>query len=221
MSHRYPTERLLALARELFHEHGSDLTLRQFAKAAGVSMCTVVNHVGNWLDFKQSFGLDPVTAPKARIKPRNTPTALIERLQQVAAKHGQNFTLNFFQRKTGINASTIYNRFGSWTEFRARAGLIPETRMSKRIPTDALLADLVRLCLETRTLVTRRRYRLEGRASLDTLLLRYGTWHAVEAAWLAYMGQLIERFPDRDKRLAYVNRLSETLQRPTNFQEDP
>jgi AcrR family transcriptional regulator len=212
--------RLLALARELFHEHGPNLTLRQFAKACGVSISTVLNHVGSWLEFKKRFGCPPIVAPRGRPMPDYTPAKLIRKLQDLARTHGPGITLAEFQKRTRISTNVVYSRFDSWPDFRTRAGLLPHNRAGVRIKNEALLADLVRIVLDTKKTVTRRRYRLLGRASLRTLLERFDTWHAVEEAWIAYMERLIKQMPDRQQRLAYVTRLSETLRRPTNFQED-
>jgi len=214
MSRPFSHERMLELARELFREHGSNLSLRQFARACRVSQTTILNHVGTWLEFKKHCGYPPVAAPRGRFAPDCTPEVLIRRLKELAAKYGDRITIATFHRHTGISTNVIYSRFPSWTEFRARAGLTPHNRSSKRLSTQALLADMCRVYITTRETMTRRRYQRHGYVSIRTLRERFGSWRKAVDAYLDYIDKLVRLYPNPDDRLAHATTLAQTLRRP-------
>lgn len=185
---RISDERILAAGRELFRERCGDLTFHEFCRLSGISQSTVVARFGRWLLFKKRLGYGE-NRPKVLSGP--TREELIQRLKNVAKQVGERVTLSEFQRQTGISATVVYSRFRSWTELREQAGLTPRMRTQKWFSKQALLADMCRLYLETRGLVTRRKYEWRGGVSLETVRRYFGSWDAAEEELVEFATEFV------------------------------
>lgn len=208
MSHRIPDRHIIALARDLFREHGPDLTCRRFCQLTGISQTSIASHFGGWLPFKKRLGFKPVAAPRARVAPEHTAQALLSRFKELARQHGPDIRLHRFAILAGVSPSLIYCRFGSWTELRRQAGITEINRPDVRITNESLLADMIRITTDAARPVTKALYRRHGWASYPTIIKRFTDWRVAFALHARFAGKLCDDFKDP---LALRKRIEELI----------
>ena len=108
--------------------------------------------------------------------------ALLADLRLVAGQAGPGgMTKEMYGRQGCVNPSTIDNRFGSWREALARAGLTPVHQMG--VTRQEYLDDLRRVARQLhQRWLTKGLYNLHGRYNVTCLVSRWGSWSATLAA---------------------------------------
>lgn len=116
------------------------------------------------------------------LKPHNRNVAdddLIADLKRVAQDlRKSSVTVDEYNERGRFRNTTLFRRFGSWSNALERAGLNKARNLHpKRASDDALLADLKRIAAELHKLnVSRAEYNARGDFDSATLMRRFGSW---------------------------------------------
>jgi hypothetical protein len=194
---RFTTEYISNLAKAAFHEHGHNLSLHQFSQLSGLSIGIIQLRLGSWLQFKRSLGLDP--QPASPTRPTHRRDNILNQLWKLAGTES-GITLARFSNRTGISEKTIARHFGSWSKLKREAGLDLNDPTSRCSPDLALLADLHRIGLDLGRFPTPEEYHQLGRASVEKLIQRFGSWEKAEELHNQIMVTTMQRTENSEHR---------------------
>ncbi|MFQ3293030.1 MAG: hypothetical protein ACI8VE_000084 [Natrialbaceae archaeon] len=141
---------------------------------------------------------------------------LLATLDALAAELGRAPTPAEIDANDDHSMAAYREAFGSWGEALAVAGLEPAA--GRRIPDEALLAELRRLARELEKTPSEEDMRHHGNHSINTYKHRFGSWNeAIAAADLAPNPDRTER--SREALLGDIKRAADDLGRPPTRRE--
>lgn len=212
---RIPDEDLLAALRELADRLDRTPTTRDMRDRGPYSPSTYQSRFGSWTAARERAGVssdaDGVTY---------TDDELLDALTSFAADLGETPTRAEMREDGPHSPSTYADRFGSWTDALAEAGLdAPENATG--IPEADLLADLRRVADELDRRPTSEEVDDHGRYSGVTYYRRFDSWaDALDAAGVT------DEYPPRSHHhasdgelVAELRRLADVLGRPPTASE--
>jgi hypothetical protein len=209
---KYTDEGILAVCEKVLAEHG-DVTLHEFWNITGICPAHLQRRFGGWLAVKRRLGW---TARRkrptgGRVHSRES---IVAALKEAAAELGDDLTLAEFTRRTGITEKPIAAYCGNWGRLRVLAGLVANNRGRKRIPDEALFADLWRLRQQFNRYPMYGEYERYGLAHVSTVVRRFGGMAGAMDACDAFYRKLVRDFPvDADRNREFI-RLGQLILRP-------
>lgn len=115
------------------------------------------------------------------VQGRPTPADLIQDLQRVSDDLGHSPTMREYEERGEYQYNHFYETFGSWNDAKTEAGMEKCDNSGKKIPDDAILADVRRVADELGEPPTMSEY---GRAddrpvTMTTIYDRWDSWDDV------------------------------------------
>ncbi|WP_115863010.1 homing endonuclease associated repeat-containing protein [Halorussus litoreus] len=207
---RIPDEALLADLRRVAEEVDGSPSMADADERGAFSPSTYQSRFGSWTDAKEAAGV-PVDAGGVTY----TDDELLEDLLAFADELGETPTRAQMRTDGPRAPSTYADRFGSWTDALAEAGL--DTREhATGIPEAELLSELRRVTEEVGRCPTSEEFDERGRYSAATYFRRYDSWAAaLDRAGVSESYPLPSRRQVSDNDLvAELDRLASALGRP-------
>ncbi|WP_133305178.1 homing endonuclease associated repeat-containing protein [Halonotius pteroides] len=161
-----PTADLIADLQQTAAEHGEPLSKATYTEFGSHSYQVVVTRFDSWNEGLIEAGIETHQGPVST-------DDLLADLRQVAAEHGEPLSVATYTEFGSHSSTTIENRFGSWNEGLAEAGIEanPES-----VSTDELLADLQRVAGEHGEPLSSNTYDEFGSHGANTVRRRFGSW---------------------------------------------
>ena len=167
---KIPEEKLLEELDRLADALGTTPTATEMNDEGEYRAATYQERFGSWNEGVQAAGLDP--NPKSPWIPEEK---LLSELQRLADDIGQTPSYDDMKEHGRYTAETYKNRFGSWSEAVAAAGLEPNRRYEK-VPDAELLQEIKRIAKEKAGRPTTTDMNKEGKYSAGTFINRFGSW---------------------------------------------
>lgn len=146
-------------------------------------------------------------------------TALITDLQNLADELGHPPSIQEYRERGSHSATTYYNRFGSWQEALAAAGLSAQERNSE-IADTALLNELHRLAGEFDQRPTATLMNEHGNYWASTYRDHFDSWNtALETAGFDVTQEYTDRPIDMEQLRGAIAELAETIGHPPTTTE--
>jgi len=207
---RIPDEALLADLRRVADEVDGSPSMADADERGEFSPSTYQSRFGSWTDAKEAAGV-PVDAGDVTY----TDDELLEDLLAFADELGET-PARAQMRTDGPRAPSTYaDRFGSWTDALAEAGLDPCERATA-IPEADLLAELRRVAESMGRCPTSEEFDEQGCFSAATYFRRFDSWAAAldRAGVSGSYPSPSRRQVSDDDLLAELDRLASALGRP-------
>lgn len=174
---------LTAELRRLADALGRPPTESEMGELGDHSPETYRQRYGSWADALRGADLDPDLRPTGGEKNRVPTATLVADVKRVAEECGRAPTVEEIRESGEYGAATYLDRFGSWNDALAAAGL--DSRRCRRdgIPTRELVRELRTLALELGRRPRRADMDQQGPYAGTTYYNRFGSWDgALDAA---------------------------------------
>lgn len=178
---RIPEEELLAELRRIGAELEKTPSTQDMTNQGGYGSTTYINRFGSWTAALEAAGFEP----HADRQHRST-DELLAGIQQLAEKLGHPPTSREMDEQGAYSRVVYRNRFGSWNEALAAAGLDQRTKGTE-IPRENLLEELRSLADDLDRPPKSTDMKGHGKYSHGVYRRRFGSWEeAVKAAELQF-----------------------------------
>jgi hypothetical protein len=201
----YSAAELLEKGRAAYEAIGCNMGAHDFERHSGVSPTTVIRHFGSWAEFRAQVG-HPRNPGNPKLR-RYTREGILASLRRTVERVGETLTLKEFLQRTGLPGPTFYRHFMTWPEARECVDLPGHVKKRTRYTDEFLLGDLHDVAVQLRRTPRREDYEAYGKASVETLLKRYGPeWKDVQDRYARFV-EYQRAFPTRtiERRFADLN----------------
>jgi hypothetical protein len=208
----YSIAELLAELQRVADELGHSPSLAEFREHGAIAVTTYYDRFESWNKAISAAGYEPNDS-QTKIPDDD----LHAELNRLAAELGEPPSATQMNDHGEYWASTYKNRFGSWNDALAAAGLDEESQGTD-IPEAALLSEIERLADELGRPPTFAEMQSMGEYSPGTYHRRFGSWNAaLEAA--GYNPTSPGKAAGDDDLLAEIERLASELGSPPTVRE--
>lgn len=182
MSSSYNEQELIQMLQLCESEFGQ-CTPRLFAgmeETCSVEM--LIDEFGSWRNAMSTagIGVDRVQSDRPGRPQAYTDEEIISQLQAIQKQYGKCTTELLGNQEDMVAPSVVIERFGSWLDAKAAAGITRDERGTNARPkeySDKELLEYLRECAEKHGAVTKRTFNAdESFPSADTVISRFGTW---------------------------------------------
>lgn len=186
---RYTDEEMLDMLTTCKERHG-ECSPRVFD--ADDDFCTVssvMRRFGSWTAAKERAGIDEDLSSKGGRKKTYSDAQILSHIRECARRNGKATTALLDDEDDLVASSVAIERFESWSDAKAKAGLEPDERAHNSRPreyTDEEYLQLLRECAEKHGRATQRVFDDDDAfPSAGAVRKRFGEWsHAKELAGL-------------------------------------
>lgn len=158
-SYRYSRKELIEQLQKCEAEKGM-VTPHDFNEMDGPSASTIMNRFGSWTAGKEAAGIEDDASSNTGRKEEYEDWQILSHIRQCKARDGKATVRNMQKKENSdlVSPSVAVERFGSWSEAKAAAGLDDDRNNNSRprVYSDDQYLELLKECEEQHGKVTQR-----------------------------------------------------------------